>query len=127
VSGANTLPVPGYQFTDAADGDVEDILRASGIRFGPGQREIYARLIDQAAAMVAEDPERLGSFDRAELGEGVRSFHLELAVRRRGAASHVLYYVPGRLVDGAVGVIIVRVLHERMEPDRHVVRGLADR
>jgi toxin ParE1/3/4 len=125
VSGGPGAPhIHGHQFTEIADEDVEDILRETGKRFGPRQRDLYAELIDRAAQMVAMDTERLGSRDRHELGEGIRSFHMELAAGRRGAASHVLYYLRGWIADGGGGVIIVRVLHERMEPARHVSQGL---
>jgi toxin ParE1/3/4 len=124
VSGEGPSPVLGYQFTEAADADVEHILRESGRRFGPQQRETYARLIDQAVRMVAEDPERPGSHGRTELGAAIRSFHLELAARRRGAACHILYYLRGRLDDGTQGIIIARVLHEAMDPTRHVLQDL---
>ena len=74
--------------------------------------------------MVTENPERSGSRQRDDLATGVRSLHVELAARRRGAAAHVLYYLRGLLDDGRDGVIIVRVLHDRMEPLRHLTRGL---
>jgi toxin ParE1/3/4 len=74
--------------------------------------------------MVAENPERPGSRQREELASGVRSFHVELAARRRGAASHVLYHIREHLDDGREGVVIARVLHDRMEPLRHLTRGL---
>jgi toxin ParE1/3/4 len=124
VSGPDDRPALGHQFTDVADGDVEAILRHSGKQFGPRQRDIYASLIDRAVEMVAEDPKRPGSRDRRDLGSGIRSFHLELAACRRGAASHILYYLRGRLDTGGEGVIIARVLHEGMEPTRHISEGL---
>ena len=113
-----------HQFTAIADEDIEGILGTSGKRFGPQQREVYAGLIDRAAAMVAESPERPGSRDRHDLGAGVRSFHLELAAGRRGAASHILYYLRGRLSDGSDGLVIARVLHEGMDPTRHLSADL---
>ena len=70
--------------------------------------------------MVAADPMRRGSRPRDHVAAGVRSFHIELAARRRGAAAHLLYYVQGQLDDGHEGVIILRVLHERMDPARHI-------
>jgi toxin ParE1/3/4 len=111
LSGPDTRAAPGYQFTEAADEDVESILKETGKRFGPRQREVYARLIDRAAQMIAENSDRPGSRERRDLGAGIRSFHLELAAGRRGAASHILYYLRGRLESGSEGVIIVRVLH----------------
>ena len=70
--------------------------------------------------MVAADPMRRGSRPRDDVAAGVRSFHIELAARRRGAAAHLLYYAQGQLDDGREGVIILRVLHERMDPGRHI-------
>jgi toxin ParE1/3/4 len=113
-----------YRLTEAADADVLAILAESARLFGPAQRDRYAALVETAARMVAEDPGRPGSRDRSDLPEGVRSFHVELAARRRGAAAHVLYYVRERSPDGGEVVIIARVLHERMEPALHVVGGL---
>jgi toxin ParE1/3/4 len=124
VIGPHTRPVLGHQFTEVADEDVESILKETGKRFGPRQREVYAGLIDRAAEMVAENAERPGSRERRDLGAGIRSFHLELATGRRGAASHILYYLRGRLENRSEGVIIVRVLHEGMEPIRHIAAGL---
>ncbi len=108
-----------YRLTEAADADIADVLRFTARRFGPVQRRRYAQMIEQAIAMVAEAPTRPGSRNRDELGKGVRSLHLELAVRRRGAGSHALYYSVGPLEDGNDGVIILRLLHERMDPTRH--------
>ena len=124
MSEPDARPVLGHQFTEVADEDVEGILRQTSKRFGPRQRDIYAGLIDRATEMVAKEPDRPGSRDRRDLGAGIRSFHLELAAGRRGAASHILYYLRGRLDAGGEGVIIARVLHEGMEPTRHISEGL---
>jgi toxin ParE1/3/4 len=70
---------------------------------------------------VAADPAGLSTAERAELLPGLRSFHIrhsreESSEHRVGSPVHVLYY---RLV--APGVLeIVRVLHERSEPGRHI-------
>ena len=109
-----------YQFTEAADADITRILSDTNKRFGPMQRAYYAWLIDRAAGMIAETPDRVASRRRDDLGDGIRSFHLELAAGRRGAASHILYYALGQMDDGTDGVIIVRVRHEGMDPIRHV-------
>jgi toxin ParE1/3/4 len=112
------------QLTEAADEDVVDILRETARRFGPFQRAKYAEIIAMAVRMIADDPERPGSRQRDDLAPGVRSFHLEIAARRRGAASHVLYYLRGRLDSGSEGVIVARVLYDGMEPLRHLSRTL---
>ncbi len=54
----------------------------------------------------------------------MKLFHLELATSRRGGAAHCLYYATGRVSDGSIGTIILRVLHEHMELRHKVVRSL---
>lgn len=113
-----------YRLTEAAAADIADIFRGTARRFGPAQRERYAALLEMAAKLVAEVPERPGSRARDDLAPGVRSFHVEVAAGRRGAAGHVLYYLRTRFEDEREGVFVIRVLHERMEPLRHLTRGL---
>jgi len=113
-----------YRLTEAAAADIADVLRETSRQFGPAQRQKYAALIERAIEMVAEQPDRPGSRQREDLAAGVRSFHIEIAAGRRGAAAHVVYYLRGGLDDGCEGVIIARLLHERMEPLRHLTRGL---
>lgn len=67
---------------------------------------------------------RPSSRPRDELGQGVRSFHIAIAAGRRGAASHLLYSMPGALDDGTQDAVILRVLREGMEPGPLVARGL---
>jgi len=70
---------------------------------------------------VAADPEGPATRERAELMPGIRSFHIrhargsdpEARVRR---PAHVLYY---RIIRAGL-IEIVRVLHDRMEPNRHL-------
>jgi toxin ParE1/3/4 len=84
----------------------------------------YAQLIDKGVALIAASPDRAGSIDRSDVGLGIRSLHLGLVAHRRRAAVHYLYYVTGRLTDGSIGTIVLRVLHQRMEPRRRVIRSL---
>jgi toxin ParE1/3/4 len=109
-----------YRLTPAAEQDIADILRETARMFGPMQRARYAALLGQAAELVAAEPARPGSRRRDDLGPGIRSFHVELAARRRGAASHILYYLQARLEGGDEGIVIARVLHQSMEPARHL-------
>ncbi len=111
-----------YRLTEAADGDIVEILGESARVFGPQQRDAYARLIEEAVEMIAGEPEWPASRAREELGPGVRSFHIELAAGRRGAASHAVYYMRDRLEDGSNGIVVLRILHERMDPLLHDVR-----
>jgi len=102
-------------------------LAASRRQWGSGGERRYAALIAAAFRKVAAEPEGPATRDRGEVRPGIRSFHLRHA---RGADPegrvrrpvHVLYY---RLVSPNV-IEIVRVLHERMEPRRHLVQLLED-
>lgn len=115
-----------YQLTEPAARDIENIIRETLQTFGARQVEIYGRIIERGLDLVGDAPDRPGSLDRSEVADGVRLFHLELAAGRRGAAAHCLYYTTGRLSDGRDGTIILRVLHEHMEPRHKVVRSLKD-
>jgi toxin ParE1/3/4 len=115
-----------YRLTEPAERDVRNILRETLQLFGPIQVTAYAAIIERGMLMVAEKPDRPGTVDRGELAPGVRSLHLEFAARRRGGAAHCLYYLRTPLSDPTEGIVIVRVLHERMEPRYRVLRSLSD-
>jgi toxin ParE1/3/4 len=118
------VSLPPYRLTEIAEQDVAGILIDTDREFGPRQRGRYERLLEAAARMVAENPLRPGSRARDDLGHGIRSFHIERAARRRGAAAHVLYFLRGKLGDGRDGIVIVRILHEAMEPAHHIATGI---
>jgi toxin ParE1/3/4 len=100
--------------------DLAGILDASGRRFGPLQQERYAALLHAAIARVAEEPRCIGSKARDDIVDGLRSFHLGLAASRQGAASHVLFYEQRTAPDGESLVVILRILHDHMDPDLHI-------
>jgi toxin ParE1/3/4 len=108
-----------FKYTETAENDIKGILLYTASRFGLLQHRRYAELIDKAASLIAADPMRSGSRIREEVAPGLRSFHLELAAGRRGAAAHVLYYLPGTLDHERAGFVILRILHERMDATRH--------
>lgn len=113
-----------FRLAEPAERDIRNILRETLQMFGPIQARAHAGIIEQGIALVADEPGRPGSVGREELAPGVRSLHLEVVTRRRGGAAHCLYYVTARFPDGTDGVVIVRVLHERMEPRHRVVWSL---
>jgi toxin ParE1/3/4 len=70
---------------------------------------------------VADEPEGPVTKKRPELRSGIRSFHVRYTRRSAEGAGvrkpvHVLYY---RVAQEGV-IEIVRVLHERMDPSRHL-------
>lgn len=115
-----------HSLTAAAERDIRNILRETIKAFGVRQLSVYAGIIDRGIELVTENPERGGSLDRSRIAADVRLFHLELAAGRRGAAAHCLYYIKSLLPDGSSGVIILRVLHESMEPRHKIIRALGD-
>ena len=56
----------------------------------------------------------------------MRSLHLAQVARRRRAARHELYYRVQNGRDGTPELVIMRVLHDAMEPARRVKAALRD-
>ena len=72
-------------------------------RWGEQQAEIYLRLIKAAVDAVATDPKVGRNCDDVRPG-----------LRRYQVGSHVLFY---RI--SATTVVVARVLHQRMDAERH--------
>ena len=69
---------------------------------------------------IALSPDGPTTRARHDLGRGARSLHLRQALARRDvqAPVHVVFYrVTGPVIE------IIRVLHERMDPARHVPKA----
>ena len=110
-----------YRLTKSARGDIGSILRTSEERHGRDARARYSALLLAAMRRVAEDPEGRSTPDRSELRPGMRSFHIRHGRGESHEAPvanpvHVIFY---RVAQPGI-VEIVRVLHDRMEPRRHV-------
>ena len=110
-----------FRVSKLAQSDLGRILAASESRWGPEGRRRYAALIEAAMRQVADDPEGAATRDRNVLRSGTRSLHLRHV--RAGSSDanvknlvHILYYrsLGPELVE------IIRVLHERMDPNRHI-------
>jgi toxin ParE1/3/4 len=110
-----------YRLSLLAEADIRNILTTSRREWGAEGRRRYAALLAAAMRKMAAEPDGPATRDRAELRPGVRSCHLRHA--RGGDTSgsvrrpvHVLYF---RVVAPDL-IEIVRVFHERMEPNRHL-------
>lgn len=104
-----------------AQADLTRILETSTERWGSDGRRRYAALLAAALRLVAGEPATFLARDRRELLRGVRSLHIRHA--RSEASSnkvkepvHIIYY---RVVEPGL-IEVVRVLHEHMEPSRHI-------
>lgn len=118
--------MPRFRVARPAEIDLAAILSTSAERWGAEGRLRYAAALAAAMRQVAHLPEGPLTRGRAELASGVRSFHVRHARRAAEPAlarpPHVLY---SRVADDGV-VEIVRVLHERMDPTRHLDLPEAD-
>lgn len=88
----------------AAQRDLAEIWDYTRERWDADQADAYVREIAVALARIAEDPRRGRPCD--EIREGYR---------RYGIASHHIFFVAR-----SDGVDVIRILHQRMDPDRHV-------
>src|ERR1700682_347095 len=110
-----------FRLSVLARADLAQILATSAERWGIEGRRRYAAVLAAGMRQVAAEPHGPTTRDRAELSRGIRSFHLR-NVHAGGAEAqvkgpvHILYF---RVVRPGL-VEVVRVLHERMEPSRHL-------
>jgi toxin ParE1/3/4 len=95
---------PGYRFTDKAERDLEGIIDYTVQEWGVSQANSYLDGLESRAQLLAENPD-LG-MTRETLFEGLLSFPYE---------SHILYYK-----KHARGIVILRVLHQYMDPVKHL-------
>lgn len=110
-----------FRLSRLAQADLARILATSARRWGVEGRRRYAAVLAAAMRKAAADPEGPTSRARAELAPGLRSLHIQYSraadpdakVRR---PAHILYYraTAPELIE------IIRVLHERMDPGRHL-------
>jgi toxin ParE1/3/4 len=110
-----------FRLARRAQADISHILAASAEKWGVEAARRYAGLLTCAIRWVATEPDGRATRERAELAPGLRSLHVRYLrqddpserVRR---PVHVLYY---RLPQPGL-IEILRILHERMEPSRHL-------
>jgi toxin ParE1/3/4 len=110
-----------FRLARPAQIDLANILATSAVRWGAEGRQRYATLLAEAMRQVAAAPGGPLTRKRPELRSAIRSFHVRYTPRSDAGANvrrpvHVLYY---RVAEEGV-IEIVRVLHERMEPRRHL-------
>lgn len=116
-----------FRLAAPAQLDLASILATSADRWGIDGQQRYASVLADAMRQVADEPQGPLTKSRTELRSGVRSFHERFARRAADAAKvkrpvHVLYY---RVAERGV-IEIVRVLHERMDPSRHLDEPLTE-
>lgn len=93
-----------YQLTPAARRDLSAIWDFAQDRWDARQAEIYINEIRAAIERIATDPERGRACD--EIREGYRRYSI---------GSHLIFYR-----ESENGVDVIRILHQRMDLDRHL-------
>lgn len=111
-----------YRLSAAAQTDLIDILAWTHEHFGEAARKRYETLLVAALRDVSSQPDRPGSLERPELGEGVRSWHLRLSRERARTDTGIVRRPRHFLVYRAVSDVVVvgRVLHDAMELAQHL-------
>ena len=94
----------GFVLSPRAQADLDDIWTYTAATWDDHQAERYIRDIWHAIRMLAADPRKARACDEIRAG-----YH------KYTVGSHVLFF---RQVD--VGIDIVRILHGRMEFERHL-------
>ena len=93
-----------YVLSPAARADLEQIWEYSSERWDDDQAEEYLREVQRAIQRIVSNPTIGRSFNDVRRG-----------YRKHAVGSHTLYYRIGS--DDVIDV--VRVLHQRMDADRH--------
>ena len=93
-----------YVLSPRAQADLEEIWDYTAAHWGAKQAELYLRQLHTSLEAIAQDPQL-----------GRRCDDIRAGYRKPPAGSHILFY---RLTTA--GVDVVRILHRRMDFDRHL-------
>lgn len=93
-----------FELTEGANTDLAAITDYTAVRWGKVQARTYLAALERRLNQLAGRP--LIGRRRDELTDGLFSFPFE---------SHVIYYMPTEF-----GIIVLRVLHQRQDPHRHI-------
>jgi toxin ParE1/3/4 len=93
-----------YVLANRAREDLREIWSYTADRWGVSQADRYVLGLHRAMEVVANDPDRARACD-----------HIRTGYRKYSVAAHVLFI---RVIAG--GVEVVRILHQRMDFERHL-------
>ena len=94
----------GFQLTPDAKASMMQIARYTQQTWGVKQRNSYMQLIDACFHALAASPR-----------QGKSRPEIHHAIRSHPVGKHVVFYM-----IQMNGIVIVNVLHERMDPDRNL-------
>ncbi|MFT3796968.1 MAG: type II toxin-antitoxin system RelE/ParE family toxin [Microbacterium sp.] len=93
-----------YRLTPAAQRDLSSIWDYTLERWDADQAETYVLKMRSAIERIADQPDRGRAVDEIRKG-----------YRRYAIGSHLIFFV-----ESDDGVDIIRILHRRMDPTRHL-------
>lgn len=95
-----------YRLSKRADNDLVEIAEYTIREFGIEQARHYRDALEVCFSTLADNP---------LMGHSAEQFAPQL--RRFEHESHIVFYMPED-----VGVLVVRILHERLDVDHHLFR-----
>ena len=108
------------RLTESAEADLDAILLWTVERFDVEQALRYQALLNQALDDIRKEPEGPTSRLHLKLGTQVRSYHIDSSKGRSGSGvkspRHVIFYT----LQFENEVRVLRILHERMRPERYL-------
>jgi toxin ParE1/3/4 len=114
--------MPQYRLSVSAQEDITRILDRSSENFGEAAEARYAALIAAAIRHAASLTDDIGFAAHPEYGDGVLTWHLaHSATLSRGGPVRRPRHVLVCRWEGDV-LAIGRVLHDSMDPSRHLAR-----
>jgi toxin ParE1/3/4 len=109
-----------YRVTRRARADIAQILATSVEHWGGESKRRYSLLIVAGMRKIADEPEGRATKARDDLSRGIRSFHLRnVTGDSRAKVKHPVHLLYYKIIRPGL-VEILGILHERMEPERHV-------
>jgi toxin ParE1/3/4 len=111
-----------YRLSGLAKADIAAILRSSETMHGADARLRYRALLTAALRRIAAQPTSPSSVDCSDLFAGLRSYHIRHSRdhSREAPVGHPVHVVFYRAESAGAIIEVVRVLHERMLPTRHI-------
>lgn len=98
------MSVGHYRLTPAAQRDLSSIWDYTVERWNAGQAETYVLELRSAIERIAKQPDRGRTVNEIRTG-----------YRRYSIGSHLIFFI-----ENDEGVDIIRILHQRMDPTRHL-------
>jgi toxin ParE1/3/4 len=93
-----------YRLTPAAEGDLEAIWTYTLQQWSAEQADRYIDTLTAAFAELAQSPKNAPACDQIRPG-----------YRRRSIGRHMIYFR-----TTTFGIVVVRILHDRMDAQRHL-------